>query len=136
MLKRAQFYFRNPCPGAEDAKSFLEEHGVLVMERDIEKKPLSKRELSDILGYQNPKYYLNTAAPAYEEEKLDKVLPPRDKLMEMLSANPQLLRSPIITSGRLVTIGSNRQQLIDMFQIKISDNGSGEESKPSGEKKK
>jgi arsenate reductase-like glutaredoxin family protein len=129
-------YFRNPCPGAEEAKEFLEEHGVLVMERDIGKKPLSKRELSSILGYQNPKYYLNTASPAYEKEKLDKSLPPRDELLERVTKNPELLRVPIITSGRLMTIGNNRQQLIDMFQIRVSDNGSDEEEKKRGKDKK
>jgi regulatory protein spx len=136
MLKRAQFYYRNPCPGAEDVKGFLEEHGVLVMERDIGKNPLTKRELSNILGYQNPRYYLNTAAPAFKKEKLDKNLPPRDELLEMISENPDLLRVPIITTGRLMTIGTGRQQLIEMFQIKVSDNGSGKEEKPSEKKQK
>jgi arsenate reductase/regulatory protein spx len=136
MLKRAQFFYRNPCPGAKDAKEFLEEHGIMVMERDIGKKPLSKRELSNILGYQNPKYYLNTAAPAYRKAKLDKNLPPRNELLELLCNNPDLLRIPIITTGRLMTVGNNRQQLIDMFQIKVSDNGTGEGERQSEAKEK
>jgi arsenate reductase len=126
MLKRAQFYFRNPCPGAEEAKHFLEEHGIVVSERDIDKRPLNKQELGAILGYHNPRYYLNAAAPAYKKKKLDKVLPPRGELLELIVENPELLRVPVITAGRLMTIGNNRQQLIDMFQLKVSDNGSGE----------
>lgn len=125
MLKRAQFYFRNPCPGAEEAKEFLEEHGVLVVERDIDKRPLVKRELTAILGYLDPRHYLNTASPAYTKNKLDENLPPRNELLQLILEHQDLLRHPIITSGRLVTIGNNRQQLIEMFQIKVSGNGSG-----------
>jgi len=71
MLKRAQVYFRNPCPGAEETKNFLEEHGVLVIERDLSQKPFTRRELGAILGYHNPKYYLDSDSSAYKKKKLD-----------------------------------------------------------------
>ena len=131
MLKRAQFYFRNPCPGAEEAKEFLEEHGVIVAERDLNKRPLTKRELAGILGYLDPRHYLNSASPAFTKYKLDQNLPPHGELLQLILDNPDLLRHPIITSGRLVTIGNNRQQLIEMFQIKMSGNGSGGGEKAS-----
>ncbi len=129
MLKRAQFYFRNPCPGAEEAKEFLEEHGVIVAERDIDKRPLTKRELTTILGYLDPRHYLNSASPAYQKHKLDQDLPEHNELLKLILENPDLLRNPIVTSGRLVAIGNNRQQLIEMFQIKVSGNGSGGDGK-------
>jgi regulatory protein spx len=134
MLKRAQFYFRNPCPGAEEAKEFLEEHGVVVAERDINKRPLTKRELKGLLGYLDPRHYLNSAAPAYAKHKLDQNLPAHDELLKLILENPELLRNPIIASGRLVTIGDNRQQLIEMFQIKVSGNGSGDDDNGKGSK--
>ena len=52
-------------------------------------------------------------------------MPSRNELMEMIMETPDLLRNPIILSGRLMTIGNSRQQLIDMFQISVSGNGSG-----------
>ena len=136
MLKRAQLYFRNPCPGAEEAKSFLEEHGVLVMERDISKKPLTKKELVMILGYHDPKHYLDTASSTFTKKKLDKKLPSRNELMDMILETPDLLRNPIILSGRLMTIGNSRKQLIDMFQISVSGNGSGEKEETPRRRKK
>lgn len=117
-------YYRNPCPGADETKSFLEENGVVVIERDISKKPLTKRELGAILGYLNPKHYLDTASSVFRKKKLDETIPERNELLELIIEHPDLLRNPIVLSGRLVTIGSNRKQLIDMFQIKVSDNGS------------
>jgi len=124
MPKRAQMYYRKPCPGAEEVKSFLEENGVLVMERDISRNPLTKKELGAILGYHNPRYYLDVASTAFKKNKLDKEIPERNELLDMIEENPDLLRNPIILTGRLMTFGSNRRQLIDMFQLKISDNGS------------
>ncbi len=126
MLKRAQLYYRSKCPGAEEAKNFLEEHGVKVVERDITQKPLTKKELGAVLGYLNPKHYLDTTSAAFKKKKLDKQIPARSELLEIIIENPDLLRNPIIRSGRLLTFGNNRQQLIQMFQIAVSDNGSGE----------
>lgn len=123
MLKRAQMYCRYPSKGAEEAKSFLEEHGVMVIERDIAKKPLTRKELGVILGYHNPRHYLDTASPVYTKKKLDKKMPSRPELLDMIVENPDLLRNPIVLSGRLMTIGNNRKQLIEMFQIKVSGNG-------------
>jgi arsenate reductase-like glutaredoxin family protein len=124
MLKRAQVYYRNPCPGADEVTGFLKEHDVLVMERDITKKPFTKRELGIILGHLNPKHYLDTTSSVFKKKKLDKAVPPRNELLDLIMENPDLLRNPIIRSGRLIAIGNNRQQLVDMFQIKVSDNGS------------
>lgn len=136
MLKRAQLYYRTPCPGADEAKNFLEENGVIVVERDIAKKPLTRKELSVILGYLDPKHYLDPTVAAFKKKRLDKLIPTRPELLDIIVENPELLRNPIILSGRLMTIGNNRQQLIQMFQITVSGNGSGyKNEEPKAEKK-
>jgi len=126
MLKRAHLYFRTPCPGADEAKKFLEDHGVIVLERDIVKRPLTRRELGEVLGYHDPKYYLDGMSSAFRKNKLDKLIPPHEELLGLILEHPDLLRHPIVMSGRLMTVGNNRQKLAQMFQIRISDNGSGE----------
>jgi regulatory protein spx len=126
MVKRAQFYLRKPCPTAEEAKSFLEEHGVVVNERDLTARPLTRRELVTLLGYQDPRHYVDPTSPSFKKMKLDKGLPSREEMLNMIVENPDLLRNPIILAGRLMTIGTRRQQLIDMFQITVSGNGSEE----------
>lgn len=124
-MKRAQFYFRQKCPTCEEAKAFLAENGVMVTERDIVKQPLRRDELRNVLGYHNPKYYLDTTSATYRKNRLDEKMPPLNDLLDMIIESPELLRHPIIVSGRLMTIGSGRQQLVDMFQINSSGNGSG-----------
>lgn len=125
MLKKAKFYYRNPCPTCEEAKIFLEEQGVSVATRDLKKEPFNKIELSGILRYFDFKHFIDTTAAVYEKAGFDKKTPPREELLDMFIKHPELLRHPIIVCGRLMTIGAGRQQLIDMFQLSVSDNGSG-----------
>jgi regulatory protein spx len=127
MQKRAQFYYRNPCPVCSETRAFLEDHGVIITPRDMGEKPLRRDELVSILGYLDPRHFLDMTSATYRKEKLDKQLPPREKLFDLIENNPDVLRHPIIVSGRLVTFGANQQQLIEMFQLTVSDNGSGKD---------
>ncbi|MEZ5360031.1 MAG: ArsC/Spx/MgsR family protein [Candidatus Zixiibacteriota bacterium] len=124
MLKRAQVYCKKSDSVCKDTKAFLEEHGILVEERNIAKEPLTKRELQTVLGFHNPKHYLDHTSPVYKKEGLDESMPKHGELMELIIENPDLLKQPIIVSGRLMTIGTGKKQLMDMFQISPSDNGS------------
>ncbi len=124
MSKRARFFHRNPSPVAEEAKSFLEENGIKVECRDLTEKPLGKYELQVLVGYHNPKNYLDVTSAAYKEHKLDETLPVLTELLDIMIENPDLLRAPIIMAGRLMMIGTHRKQLIEMFQLKNAGNGS------------
>ena len=138
MSKKVQFYYRNPCSICEEVKTFLEEHGVIVEARDLKKLPLSRAEMKDLFKYFDAKHFIDVTSAAYKKARLDMSLPPREELYALVEENPELLRHPIITSGRLMTIGAGRRQLIDMFQLKVSDNGSGarNEAGKAGENKR
>jgi len=134
MLKRAQFYYHNPCSACEEAKSFLEDNGVILEARDLDQKPLLKHEIREILRNFDTKHFLDSASPSYTKVKLDKKMPPRGELFEMLEKHPDLLKHPIVVYGRLITVGAGRKQLIDMFQITVSNNGSDKEKEKVEEK--
>jgi arsenate reductase-like glutaredoxin family protein len=125
MQKRAQMYYRNPCAACEETKTFLENHGVLVKVRDLTRDPLKKNELNVLLGYHDPRHYIDVMSPSFQKRKLDEEMPSREELITMIVENPDLLRHPIVLSGRLMTIGFNRQQMIEMFQLTVSNNGGG-----------
>lgn len=124
MSRRARFYLRNPNPVAEEAKGFLEENGILVECRDLTSNPLNKYELQVLVGYHNPKNYLDVTSAAYKQHKLDESTPVLSELLDIIIDNPDLLKIPIVMSGRLMMFGTNRKQLIEMFQLKNSGNGS------------
>jgi arsenate reductase-like glutaredoxin family protein len=124
-------YYRNPCAACEDAKRFLEDHGVFVKVRDLTQDPLRKDELSTLLGFHDPRHLIDPLSPSFEKTKLDENMPPREELLKMFMEHPDLLRHPIVLSGRLMTIGFNRQQMIEMFQLTVSNNGSGGNDEPN-----
>lgn len=126
MLRKAQFYYRNQCSVCEETKAFLEENGVSLNTRDLIQNPLRRDELLTVLGNHDSKYYLDISSPSYEQLKLDSSFPSHNELMAMIESHPDLLRHPIIFYGRLMTIGANRRQLIDMFHLTISKNGTEE----------
>ena len=136
MVKRAHFYYQNSCSVCEEAQAFLEENGVILRKRDVSKTPLTKSELSGIIGYHNPKHYLDSKSAQFKKKKLDTRLPSRDELLDLILENQDLLKYPIVVAGRLMTLGSNRQQLVDMLQITASDNGSGKNGKTTEGNKK
>lgn len=112
-----------------DGISFLKENGIVLKVRDLAEEPLTRSELSEILGYLNPKHFIDMSSATFKKEKLDQKMLPRGEMLELIEKNPDLLRHPIIVSGRLITVGANRKQLIDMLQISISGNGSDKHSR-------
>ncbi len=136
MLKRANFYYRNPCPVCEEAKTFLEDQGILLEARDLGKMPFKKEEIKGILRNFEAKHFIDPTSAAFTKAKLDKKMPSRKELIDLIEQYPELLRHPIVTAGRLLTVGAGRKQLIDMFQLTVSDNGSGRVSESSDVKAK
>ena len=125
MVKRAQMYYKDSCSVCEEAKVFMEDNGVLLKIRDVSETPLTKRELLAILGYHNPKHYLDSTSATYRKKKFEKMIPSHAELMQVIEDHPDLLKYPIVMAGRLMTIGANRQQLTDMLQLSASDNVTG-----------
>ena len=123
MQKRAQMMYRIPCTLCDEAKTFLEQNGVVVKVRDLNRDPLRKDELQSLLGYHDPKYFLDFSSASFQKRKFDEKMPPREELFGIMEQSPDLLRHPIVMCGRLMTIGFNRQQMIEMFQLTVSNNG-------------
>ncbi len=115
--KRATFYTFSNDTACDSAKKFVEDAGVLLTVRNIEEKPLTVRELKGLIGHISVKHFLNTASPEYTKFNIDEKLNDRDEVFEIISENNSLLRRPIVTTARLVTVGCDKRKLADMLQI-------------------
>lgn len=120
--KRAKFYSYGDDTMCVETKEFIEKAGVLLEIRDIEKQPLTERELSYLFRFIDIKHFLNTYSDSYEKYRLDKNLPPREKIIELMAQDHTLIRRPIIQTARLLTVGCDRKKISEMLQI--SANGS------------
>jgi len=108
-----------------DLCKFIEDAGVRLQIRDLEKNPLSVAELDKLFGHNPLTYFINQTSSEYTRLGLDQKQPGRQELLEMMAENPGLLRQPIIKTTRLVTVGYNKDKIAEMLQI--SRNGEPQE---------
>ena len=85
-----------------------------LVERDYAKKALTVEELETIFGDDEVAPFLNTRHAVYKERGFAKALPPRAELLALISAEPNLLRRPIIRKGKKLVIGFDQAQLQDL----------------------
>ena len=126
--RRARFYTTEKDERCLDTRKFIEDAGVLLDVRDIEKNPLSVDELSALYGYCDMSHFIDKMSEAYAEHGLDKKLPERDKLLELMAADYSLIRRPIIKSTRLMMVGCDKKKIAEMLQI--GQNGTGDREQP------
>jgi arsenate reductase-like glutaredoxin family protein len=127
--KRATFYTISNDSTCLETKKFIEDAGVLLTIRNLDEKPLSIRELRNLIGHIDPKHFLNTASPEYAKMSVDEKLNNRDELFVMISENYNLLRRPIVSTARLTTIGCDKKKLAEMLQISYGNGQGTDDSK-------
>lgn len=101
---------------------FIEEAGVKLEVRDMEKQPLSADELATMLGHLEARHFLNPASDSFEKHKLAENMPPRHELVKLIAEDYTLLKRPIIKTARLLTVGCDKQKISEMLRL----NGEGE----------
>ncbi len=122
MLKKVILYTDPKESQCKEAKSFLEEHEVSLVIHDLRSSPLLRSDISRLLRHFNLKHFLNSQSKAYKKLKLDKNLPERAEVFDLIADDNDLLVKPIIVSGRLMMVGFNKAKIMEMLQIK--SNGS------------
>jgi len=116
-LRQAKFLTYGNDEQCADIKKFIEEAGVTLDYRDIEKKPLTEDELWAMMGHLEASHFLNPASDSFEKYQLAEGLPERDKLIKMVAQDHTLLRRPIIRTARLLTIGCDKQKISEMLRL-------------------
>lgn len=112
-------YIHMKCSTCQDAIHFLEDKKVPFTFKDIVKEPPSKKELAEMLKYQdgNIKKLLNTSGMLYREmglsQKLDSMS--EDEILTLLSQNGMLIKRPFLLGINFGLVGfkeANWQQKI------------------------
>ncbi|PYZ95767.1 hypothetical protein CR205_15355 [Alteribacter lacisalsi] len=105
------FYHYAKCGTCRKAKKWLDDHEVSYEAVDITQNPPSKEQLRDYYeksGLELKKFF-NTSGKKYRELGLkDKVKTADDEeLLEILASDGMLIKRPIATDGKKVTVGFN-----------------------------
>ncbi|GEC90127.1 MULTISPECIES: arsenate reductase family protein [Brevibacillus] len=108
-------YLYNKCDTCRKAKKWLTDQNIPFEEIPIVDAPPSKEELRQIWqtsGLDLRKFF-NVSGVHYRELGLKDKLPTmsEDEMLELLASNGKLIKRPLITNDRTVTLGFKEEEL-------------------------
>jgi len=103
------FYWYPNCGTCKKAKKWLDEHNLEYNSIHLVEEPPTKEELLDLIAKSDlpAKKFFNTSGKKYRELNMkDKIKDATaDQMAEFLSADGMLIKRPIVTDGKNVTVG-------------------------------
>ncbi len=127
MLKKVDLYTDFTNPDCKDINEFLQGLEIILNIHDIKKNPLKKEKIAELLRHFNLDHFINKHSGAFKKFKLDKGMPSRDEVYDMIAEDNDLMRWPVIVAGRLMTVGCNIDKVKEMLQISSNGSGDGED---------
>ncbi|MBM7096976.1 MULTISPECIES: arsenate reductase family protein [Alteribacter] len=103
------FYQYPKCGTCRNAKKWLEENNVAFESVHIVENPPSKKQLKELYemsGLELKKFF-NTSGKKYRDLGVkDRIkTDSEDELLELLASDGMLIKRPIVTDGKKVTVG-------------------------------
>jgi arsenate reductase-like glutaredoxin family protein len=132
--KRAKFYTYGEDAMCVETKEFIENAGILIEVRDIAEQPLTINEMDGLFKHIDIRHFLDVFSEAYTKFRLDKNLPPREKVFELMAGDHTLIRRPIVKTARLLLVGCDKRKVAEMFQISANGSQPREEANSPREK--
>lgn len=112
---RPKFYWKKTCSTCRKAKAFLEQIGAEFDEVDLA-KGLTVAELEELIGDRDHRPFLNFRNELYRERGMSKNPPPRGEAIHLMSANPNLIRRPILRRNRKVVTGFDADAMQELLR--------------------
>jgi arsenate reductase (glutaredoxin) len=83
----------------------LLELGAEIESRDMDKQPLSEKELKKLIGARDYKLFLNSRNELYRERNMAEKPPTREEAIRLMSRNPNLIKRPVVVRGDQIALG-------------------------------
>ena len=80
-------------------------------EREYGKRPLSEKELREIIGDDPIEDFLNTRTPLYREKNMKQKPPSKDEAIKLMLKDANLLKRPIFMKGKKKFTGFHESQI-------------------------
>jgi len=89
----------------------LLERGAELELRDLSQNRLSADELDKLIGERDYRLFLNTRNELYRQRNMKENPPSRADALKMMAAEPNLIRRPIVISGKKIVLGYDEEAL-------------------------
>ena len=87
------------------------ERGAELELRDLSQNRLSADELDKLIGERDYRLFLNTRNELYRQRNMKENPPSRADALKMMAAEPNLIRRPIVISGKKIVLGYDEEAL-------------------------
>ena len=103
-----KFLHKPSCTTCRKARSYMEKRGFGMEFRDLGKERLSSAELEKLIGDRDHTEFLNTRNELYRRKNMKENPPSRKDAIQMMAAEPNLIRRPVILAGGRVVLGFDK----------------------------
>ena len=111
MKAKIKFLQKPSCTTCRKAKAFLEKRKVELDLRDLGKDRLSVVELDELVGNRDHRIFLNTRNQLYRTRKMGQNPPSREEALQLMAAEPNLIRRPVVLRGADIALGYDEEAL-------------------------
>ena len=106
---KIQFLQKPTCTTCRKAKAYLEKLGAEIESRSLDKQPLSKTELDELIGDRDYKKFLSTRNELYRTRNMKENPPSRSEAIALMAEEPNLIRRPVVIRGNRPILGYDEQ---------------------------
>jgi len=89
----------------------LQEKGIDLEFRDLDKQRLTARELDELIGERDYREFLNTRNELYRARNMKEHPPSRTEAIKLMVAEPNLIRRPVVIAGGKIILGYDEEAL-------------------------
>ncbi len=111
MKAKIKFLQKPSCTTCRKAKAFLEKRKAVLELRDLDKDRLTVAELDELIGKRDHNMFLNTRNELYRTRKMGQNPPSRDEALQLMAAEPNLIRRPVVLRGADIVLGYDEEAL-------------------------
>ena len=112
MAKKSLKFLHKPnCTTCRKARALLEGCGCVLDFRDLAKERLTAAELAKLIGNRDHRAFLNPRNELYRKHKMGKNPPSRAAAIRLMVREPNLIRRPVVISGRTIVVGFDQPAL-------------------------
>ncbi len=96
-------------------KAELSQKGVELTERDFFQDPFTEDEIRALVGGRSVSDYFSYNSPSFKKLGLARDQLTDDELVEMMVAEPRLIRRPLIQVGDDLVVGTDKKAMARVF---------------------
>ncbi len=104
-----QFLQKPTCTTCRKAKVYLEKLGADLQLRNLDTERLTTAELEALIGDRDYKPFLNTRNDLYRSRNMKDKPPSRAEAIQLMAKNPNLIRRPVVISGKEIVLGHDEE---------------------------